>query len=105
MKILSFDLTRHNPALVKTEILYSIANARAAGADFVGLNITGNDSEKIKLSATKILRAAKRQETIQLFASSLDLSSMTTEAQYLNNKYPELVNFCNDICETIFIKI
>lgn len=105
MKILSFDLTRHTPALAETEILYSIANARASGADFVSLNIIGDDSEKIKSTAIKILKVAKREEKIQLFASSFDLSSTSTEAQYLNNKYPDLVNFCSSGTEIIFVKI
>ena len=105
MKIFSFDLTTHIAATVQTEILYSIASARASGADFVGLNIAGESAEKIKLAATKVLRAAKKQEKIQLFASSEELATTTTEAQYLNNKYPDLVDACKVGIETVFVKI
>ena len=105
MKIFSFDLETHVAATAETEILYSIASARASGADFVGLNIKAENAEKIKSTATKVLRAAKKQEKIQLFASSLDLTTTTTEAQYLNNKYPDLANSCIDGVETIFVKI
>ena len=46
MKIFYFDLTKHASTLIETEILYSIASARASGADFLGLNIIGDDAEK-----------------------------------------------------------
>ena len=105
MKILSFDLKTYSSTTAETEILYSIASARATGADFVGLNIVGENPEKIKLAALKILRSAKKQEKILLFAPSYDLSSTTTEAQYLNNKYPDLINSCSADVETIFVKI
>ena len=105
MKIFSFNLTKYTPAIAETEILYSIASARALGADFLGLNIVGENTEKIKMTATKVLRAAKKQEKIQLFESSFDLSSSSTEAQYLNNKYPDLIKSCKDGIETIFVKV
>ena len=99
MKIFSFDLTKYTHAIAETEILYSIASARATGADFVGLNIAGENTEKIKMTAAKILRSAKKQEKILLFESSANLSSTSTEAQYLNNKYPELIDFCKNEVE------
>ena len=61
MKIFSFDLNTHSLATAETEILYSIASARASGSDFLGLNIGAENSEKIKSTAVKILKSAKKQ--------------------------------------------
>lgn len=105
MKIFYFDLSKHNISILETEILYAIASARASNMDFVGFNITGEEVEKIKSTSLKVLRNAKKQEKIQLFLSSLELSTTTTEAQYLNNKYPDLVNSCSEAVETVFVKI
>ena len=86
MKLVSNTLTGTNSALLRTEIMFYIASAKAIEADLI---ILYADESKFN-TASRLLRSAKREGTIQLFVHSANLGERTTEVEYLKNKYPQI---------------
>lgn len=86
MKLFSNTLTGSNSNLLKTEIMFFIASAKATEADLVKLYAEENKINTV----TRILRSAKHDGIIQLFVYSSDLDKKTTEVEYLKNKYPDI---------------
>ena len=79
-------LTGANSDLIKTEIMFFIAEAKATGRDLIKLEA----EEKQRNTVAKILRTAKKEGIIQLFIFSDALEEKTTEVAYLQNKYPDI---------------
>ncbi len=100
MEILTNELTGKSEELLRTEILYFIASARAADRELLCLNIKkmyDERTERARLNAVvKILKTIKREGSVKLFVSRTDFQDRTTEAEYLENKYPELSQIDNE---------
>lgn len=90
---------------LETEIMFSIASARAQKIDFVQLELSDDNEQKIKVNAVKLLKLLKKQGRIQLFIDSDELRGSSTEAQYLANKYPDAYDAFNNGEKAIIIKI
>ena len=86
MNLLTNTLTGATAALIKTEIMFCVASAKALGNDLIQLYA----EEKHFPTVSKILKAAKKDGLIQLFAISNDFDERTTEIEYLKNKYPDI---------------
>lgn len=78
---------------VDTELLYAIADARAAGCGLIRF-LFCYDDERMQKQALRRARAAlkneKRRGRIILFLFSNDFGGDSTEMEYLRNKYPTL---------------
>lgn len=86
MNLVTYTITGTTQDLIKTEIMFFIASAKATGQDLIKLEL----EEKQFDMASKILRSAKRGRMIQLFILSDSLGDKTTEVAYLKNKYPDI---------------
>ena len=105
MKFVTLTPTTSTIAALETEIMFSVASARAQGIDFLKIDILGEKAAGIKSASSKLLRSLKKQGRIQLFVDVRELGGVSTEAQYLTNKYPEIPDlFANDT-EAIIVKI
>ncbi len=92
MKYNSISLTKPNESILETEILFTVASARAEGNGFVRLDLPNDDNEKINACSVKILKTAKRQGKIQFYIFGEDIRGESTEAEYLRNKYPAVAD-------------
>lgn len=94
MNIATNELTGRTRDLLVTEIMYFITSARAVNIDLIKLKIKNEEndpiSEKKLEEITRILKSVKRRKMIQLFVTTADFQTQTTEIEYLLNKYPEL---------------
>lgn len=85
-----------NPAedILTTEIMFSVASERANRNDLLFLSVfpelTERDSARLIANTAKLLRRMKKQGKIQLFVTPDDYSELTTEAKYMQNKYPDI---------------
>lgn len=93
MEYRRFDIQGNDADTLYTEILYALAVARTEGESLVRLVITPEedaDAGKLSLAAARHLRRLKKEKKIGVFVLSAELSSDSTEAAYLLNKYPSL---------------
>ena len=92
MKYREFNLKSTSADKLKTEIMYEVASAHIAGIELLRFNIDKSDEGQYKksFSATlRILKAMKADGVIQFFATPSSIEALSTEAQFLFNKYPE----------------
>ncbi len=93
MKYTEITLKSENNASLINEILFETASARASGTEVVRFNLYSEDGaalEKFSLHIKKNLRKIKQRGIIQFFATASSFSGNSTEAKFLQNKYPEL---------------
>lgn len=93
MEYRRFEIRGTDADTLYTEILYALAVARTGGETLVRLVIfpeEGADGEKLSLAAARHLRRLKRERKIGVYVYAEALSSDSTEAAYLLNKYPTL---------------
>lgn len=79
---------------VAPEIMFSIASERVAGTELLRFDVPTDEDETVErrlmIQAQRTLKEMKSGGAIQLYATRDSFVSLTTEAQYLINKYPEL---------------
>ncbi len=97
MSYKEIKLRARTPDATSTEIMYEIAAARADLIDLVRINIfyeedaEGNtDFNRVYTSIIKLLKNMKQKGSIQFYATRDSFGRYTTEAVFLQNKYPEL---------------
>ena len=94
MNLTTNELTGKNSEQLSNEIKFFIACAKSLKKDLIILKLKSlfdESKEASRINAVlRLLRSAQRQGLIQLFLSSTEVSSHTTEAEYMRNKYPEL---------------
>ena len=94
MSYRKIDLRSTAPEAVGTEIMYEIAACRADGVDLICLCIREDedspDTKRIFSTVIRLLRNMKQKGTVQFFATRVDFLSSSTEAVFLQNKYPEI---------------
>lgn len=100
------------PDTAATEIMYEIAASHADGVDLIRLNITtpedAFESKKMISSVLRLMKSMKQKGSIHFFATELDFKISSTEAIFLNNKYPSLftdIPMNEDNSFFIYIKI
>lgn len=89
MKISVFELKSATSVLMRTEILFSVASARAVGEELVELVCPIDSGRGIK-NTLKVLKELKKQNKIKVYVLARDIEGQSKEAEYLLNKYPEL---------------
>lgn len=97
MSYKEINLRALTPESAVTEIMYEIAACRADNIDLIRINILENaedysDFKKIISSLIKLFKKMKQKGSIQLFATAESFNKSTTEAVYLQNKYPQLLS-------------
>ena len=94
MELVTYELTGRSVAELTTEIKFFIATSKVKGTDVFKINIkkiyNGDRENKRFSSINRILSNAKRSGLIQLYIHSSELDGPSTEAAYINNKYPHL---------------
>ena len=89
MKITCCELKTATAVLVRTEVMYSVASARARGEELIEL-VCQNDGGRSEKNALKTFKELKKQGKIKVYALARDIEGQSKEAEYLLNKYPEL---------------
>ncbi|MBO7195900.1 MAG: hypothetical protein J6V80_01045 [Clostridia bacterium] len=110
MKYKELSLRANTPEAAVTEIMYEIAASRADVIELIRLDISqeGRDVGKILSSAIKLLKNMKQRGSIQFFATEDSFKRSSTEAVFLQNKYPDMFigNFsAPDGVKFIYIKL
>lgn len=94
MSYREINLRATSPEAAGTEIMYEIAACRADGSDLIRLNINdmedSGDTKRLFSSVLRLLRGMKQKGSVQFFATRVDFLGSSTEAVFLQNKYPEL---------------
>ena len=100
------DLVGACYAELNTEIRFSVADARSGGTELLRFTITDSstDASRIFNCAARVLRAMMRSELIQFFVPDAELSSGSTEAEFLVNKYGGVLNTSSS-APSIYVKI
>lgn len=89
MRVYNFD-KKTAPSGIVTELVFTIACARADGENLLRFNFLEGDTEREMKVAQKELKALKRRGAVQLFATFEDFEKADTEAEFLLNKFPTL---------------
>ena len=99
MELITHLLTGKSVNEMTTEIKFFIASCRVKSIDLFRLDIKkafdGAREEKRLASISRILNAVKRDGLIQLYIYSTSLEDVSTEAEYIKNKYPDIKSLCN----------
>ena len=92
-----YDLTGEQQNQINTEILFTVASARSLGVELVRLGFSQSESEEIQERrfrfAANILQRIKKTGKIQFFATKESFDGFSVEAEYLKNKYGDIVAF------------
>ena len=104
MILKEINLRAENSESAATEIMFEVAGARADGIELLRINIT-DSTGKILSGVVKLLKEMKRKGLIQFYASAKSFSDNTTEANYLINKYSDVIGTQNGGEDFLYIKI
>jgi predicted transcriptional regulator len=100
MDLITKELTGKSVEEMTTEIRFFIASCKVKSIDVFKLNIKKifkeEREEKRIASVSRILYTVKREGLIQLYIQTNDLKDDSTEAAYINNKYPEIRECCTE---------
>lgn len=76
---------------LSVELEFIIACNKVEGNELIKISVENTDTkDKFRVSASRLLRAMKKDGVIRLFVFEDDLSSEKTESVYLLNKFPFL---------------
>lgn len=97
MSYKEINLRANSAEAASTEIMYEIASSRADSVDLIRLNAFYDenaegdiDYKRMLSSIIRLLKVMKQKGSIQFFATSDSFRQSTTEAVFLQNKYPLL---------------
>jgi len=99
-----YTVSDMNYELLHTEILFRIAEAKAKSIQLIEFELL-SDKPKFISDIIRVLKAAKKKNKIQLYASIDDFVLQTTEAKYLLNKYPNILNDMPENKMLIFVMV
>ena len=113
MSYKEINLRSLTPEGTVTEIMYEIATARADRVDLIRINSVCHkteesfDSKKVFSSIIRLLKTMKQNGSIHFFATLESFNRSTTEAVFLQNKYPELFSVQPEVenGEFVYIKL
>ena len=111
MKYKTIKLLGNNSQELNTELAFEIAVAKADGEELIKFDVQDSDDAAYtatkKLSTIKkLLRTMKDGRKIQFYASADSFEKSSTEAVFLINKYPDIIeNIPSDQGEYIFVKL
>ena len=111
MSYKEITLKSQNPSAAFTEIMFEIATARVDSVDLLRINIfEENDiddslEQKRFISIIiKYVKSLKQNGVFQFYATADSFRQLTTEAVFLQNKYPEIFSVDKNL-EGVFIYI
>lgn len=101
------EITYSDPASFSVELEFTVACSRVEGVDLLKLSLVNSEmANRFRSTATKLLKAMKRDGVIKLFVFENELNMQEKmESVYLLNKFPEL-SLSDELSETeIYIKL
>ncbi len=108
-KIIEIDSGAQDPSV---ELRFAVASHRAGGDELLRIDIPKIENEKdynkFVSSVIRTLKVMKEERLIQFFATKDSFLGLTTEAEFLLNKYPSV--FADGLtdktdCDFVYIKI
>ena len=102
--LMVFTIEDMNYESLHTEILFRIAEAKARSCRLISFNMPV-DKDRLLADACRVLKEAKKKGKVQLFAIPSDFERQTTEAKYLINKYPDILNDAPEEEGRIFVHV
>lgn len=92
-----------------TEIRFLLAGARVDGEELIKLFFDSSADERentrVLSCIIKVLRALKREKTIQFFVSSDGFCTGTTESVFLLNKYSAYIHNTDNTANYVYVKL
>lgn len=86
------SLTSGSQNDLRTELLFNIASERASGVQLLRLQIdTEENRDKMFSCLMRMLRSLKSSGAVQLYANGVSFESGSREAEYLINKYSDII--------------
>ena len=107
MSVSIHNITYKDSKELSVELEFIVACNRVEGNELINIVLTNSEMlSRFRNSATKILRAMKREGIIQLFVFENELNIQEKmESVYLLNKFSFLTNECQNRENSIFIKL
>ena len=106
MNYTEIKLSGTNQKELDTEIKYCIASTKADSIDFVRLDIPSSfEQKRIVHCAIRVLSTMRREGTVMFYVTAADLKEQTTEAKYLINKHPEVLDYEDGEYIGLFVKL
>ena len=104
------NLRANSPESAITEVRYEIAGCRADGIDLLRINILfskgeESDTKKIMSTVIKVLKEMKAGKGISFFATEASFKNSTTEASFLQNKYPHVFSSFGEKTDSEYIYV
>lgn len=110
MRYKELKLRANTPESASTEIMYEIASSRQEDVSLIRFNISyeaddesSTEFKRLFSSVIKLLKSMKQKGSIQFFATSDSFKLATTEAVFLQNKYPDVFPVKENIEGNAFI--
>lgn len=108
MIIKRIDLKSTSNDAAHTEIMFEVAAARADGCELVRFDIKPNDDSNYPTSrlydgVIRVVKSLKQKKLIQFYATGESFSNATTEASFLINKYPDLIETAGEYF--VYVKV
>ena len=90
-----FELSGTNQKELNVELRFLLATARADGRELVKFVTRSpsqsRDEERLRSCILRVLRALRNDGVFQFFIFDKELATEVEEAEYLRNKYSELI--------------
>ena len=101
------EITYTDPGSFSVELEFAVACLRVEGADLIKLSLANTDmAKRFRSTATKLLKAMKRDGIIKLFVFENELGMPEKmESVYLLNKFPELSHIGEGSETSVYIKL
>ena len=101
------EITYSDQNSFSVELEFTVACSRVEGSDLIKLVLANHDSAKrFRSSATKLLKAMKRDGIIKIFVFENELDSQEKmESVYLLNKFPELSRIDSASDTSVYVKL
>jgi len=96
-------------AELDTEVRFNIAAARVDGVELARLVLPfggdERDNSRVLFCLTKVLRAMMREGSVQFYETDEGFKTSTTEAKFLENKYPDFLVPSDATHKYVYVKI
>ena len=105
----TFELEGTNQKELNTELRFSVASARADGRELIKLMakapLEPREEDRLRSCILRVLRTMRNDNVFQFFLFDGELSTESTESEYLKNKYSEFLTDSETGYVSVYLKL